>query len=388
MNKCNLVRDLLPLYVDDALSEDSRAFVERHLKACPACAEEAEKLKAPVPEEAALASVQTKKEQKENDRKRKDEPIRKIRRRFIVSTIAIALVAAGICGACAYTLSNIGNEIARKESLLRFDGWEETEGIIRTINTDRYPLTIDPSSEEHNETWCDLCGEKTYYEYTATPYQRESLNEEDDLLISFRVPFTMVGKPENAPFSFNYIHEETGIVYDEPALTFKRNYLDVSEIITRYSFPHLYKYIEQHPELYDPVQFALFVLNYDYSAIDRKSSDEEIAFANELRRTTSVYDLWGLEPDELRNVETDRDGIPILPSRTVTAIDGKYDGYAINNGEVLRVMLSVDDELWEFDWIYPYDWKEVPGDWEFFPIESLGGACSSFIYHLTFMHLV
>ena len=55
---------------------------------------------------------------------------------------------------------------------------------------------------------------------------------------------------------------------------------------------------------------------------------------------------------------------------------------------MLRVMLSVDGELWEFDWIYPYDWEEVPGDWEFFPIESLGGACNSFIYHLTFMHLV
>ena len=27
MNKCNLVRDLLPLYVDDALSEDSRAQI-------------------------------------------------------------------------------------------------------------------------------------------------------------------------------------------------------------------------------------------------------------------------------------------------------------------------------------------------------------------------
>ena len=388
MNKCNLVRDLLPLYVDDALSEDSRAFVERHLKACPACAEEAEKLKAPVPEEAALASVQTKKEQKENDRKRKDEPIRKIRRRFIISTISIALVAAGICGACAYTLSSIGNEIARKESLLRFDGWEETEGIIRTINAPGDSLTVNAISANHDESSCDLCGEKTYFEYTATPYQREYLNEEDDLLISFRVPFTMVGKPEGAPFSFNYIHEETGIVYDEPALTFKRNYLNVSEVVNRYTSPRLYRYLEQHPELYDPVQFALFVLNYDYSAIDRKSSDEEIAFANELRRTTSFYELWGLGQNELRSAKKDRDGIPILPSRTVTAIDGKYDGFAIDNGEVLRVMLSVDGELWEFDWTYPYDWRTVPGDWKFFPIESLTGTCAIFIYHLTFMHLV
>ena len=387
MNKCNLVRDLLPLYVDDALSEDSRAFVERHLKACPACAEEAEKLKAPVPEEAALASVQTKKEQKENDRKRKDEPIRKIRRRFIVSTIAIALVAAGICGACAYTLSNIGNEIARKESLLRFDGWEETEGIIRTINAKEHPLTVDAAGEGHNETACALCGDKTYCEYTATPYQRESLNEEDDLLISFRVPFPMTGKPESAPFSFRYIHEETGIVYDEPSLTFKRSYFDVSEVVTRYSFPRLYQYLKQHPELYDPVQFVKFVLSYDYSAVGRSSSDEEIAFANELRRTTSIYELWGVKQSDLIHPALDRDGIPILPTRTVTFIDGTYNGYAIDDGEVLRVVLSVDGERREFDWNYPYDWVAVPGDWQFFPLEYMGGVCADFIYHLTFTHL-
>ena len=164
-------------------------------------------------------------------KKHKEEPIRKIKRRFLISTIAIALAAACVCGACAFALAGIGNEIARKESLLRFDGWEETEGIIRTISAEEHPLTVNTDSKWHNETGCDLCGDKTYYEYTATPYQRESLNEEDDLLITFRVPFPMTGKSEGAPFSFRYIHEETGIVYDEPALTFKRNYFDVSEVV-------------------------------------------------------------------------------------------------------------------------------------------------------------
>ena len=387
MNKCNLVRDLLPLYVDDALSEDSRAFVERHLKTCPSCAGEAEKLKAPVPEEKALAALRVKKEQEAGGKKHKEEPIRKIKRRFLISTIAIALAAACVCGACAFALAGIGNEIARKEALLRFDGWEETEGIIRTISAEKHPLTVITDSKGHNESGCDLCGEKTYYEYTATPYQRESLNEEDDLLITFRIPFPMTGKPEGAPFSFRYIHEETGIVYDEPALTFKRNYFDVSEVVTRYSFPRLYQHLEQHPELYDPVQFVRFVLSYDYSAVGRSSSDEEIAFANELRRTTSIYELWGIKQSDLHRPTLDRDGIPILPTRTVTFIDGTYNGYAIDDGEVLRVVLSVDGELWEFDWDYPYDWEAVPGDWEFFPIELAGGVCADFIYHLTFTHL-
>ena len=34
---CNIIEDLLPLYVDDMVSEDSRQLVEEHLKACPTC---------------------------------------------------------------------------------------------------------------------------------------------------------------------------------------------------------------------------------------------------------------------------------------------------------------------------------------------------------------
>ena len=36
---CSVVKDLLPLYVDDALSPDSRAVVEEHLEGCEGCTE-------------------------------------------------------------------------------------------------------------------------------------------------------------------------------------------------------------------------------------------------------------------------------------------------------------------------------------------------------------
>ena len=34
---CEVVKDLLPLYVDEVLSDDSRHIVEEHLKACQEC---------------------------------------------------------------------------------------------------------------------------------------------------------------------------------------------------------------------------------------------------------------------------------------------------------------------------------------------------------------
>ena len=42
---CNIIEDLLPLYVDDMVSEDSRQLVEEHLKECTTCQKMMEEMK-------------------------------------------------------------------------------------------------------------------------------------------------------------------------------------------------------------------------------------------------------------------------------------------------------------------------------------------------------
>lgn len=42
---CDIIRDLLPLYVEQVVSDSSRNFVEEHLQQCPACQQELEQLK-------------------------------------------------------------------------------------------------------------------------------------------------------------------------------------------------------------------------------------------------------------------------------------------------------------------------------------------------------
>lgn len=37
MRNCNIIKDLLPLYKEDLLSQESKTFVEEHLKTCPEC---------------------------------------------------------------------------------------------------------------------------------------------------------------------------------------------------------------------------------------------------------------------------------------------------------------------------------------------------------------
>lgn len=47
-NDCKLVQDLLPLYVEAMVSEETQEFVEDHLASCADCRAEAERLKKPV----------------------------------------------------------------------------------------------------------------------------------------------------------------------------------------------------------------------------------------------------------------------------------------------------------------------------------------------------
>ncbi len=37
MNKCNIIKDLLPLYKENLLSDESKIYVEEHLQSCPDC---------------------------------------------------------------------------------------------------------------------------------------------------------------------------------------------------------------------------------------------------------------------------------------------------------------------------------------------------------------
>ena len=47
-NECSIVRDILPLYAENMVSEDTAEFVKEHLENCSACRAELEKMREPV----------------------------------------------------------------------------------------------------------------------------------------------------------------------------------------------------------------------------------------------------------------------------------------------------------------------------------------------------
>lgn len=82
MMNCEVIRDLLPLYVDDACSEETRRIIDEHTQTCPDCAN-------------MLKELQSH-EIEEDLREEKNEVIRYQARRFKRRSTAVGSVIAGL----------------------------------------------------------------------------------------------------------------------------------------------------------------------------------------------------------------------------------------------------------------------------------------------------
>ena len=117
---CNIIEDLLPLYVDDAVSEDSRQLVEEHLKECASCRK--------IQEEIIRENQFSLEQRKLSADERKKAEIRSlkkirsnIRRKRILSVVLSAVLVLGVCGFGHYWYYD------RESSL----SWEDTGITIK-----------------------------------------------------------------------------------------------------------------------------------------------------------------------------------------------------------------------------------------------------------------
>ncbi len=81
--KCEVIKDLLPLYVDGVVSDESRELIEEHLKTCPDCSEYCRLLQEETPEVSVAEFA--------------DEtvPLKKIKRRITRNQLLIAMIIIG-----------------------------------------------------------------------------------------------------------------------------------------------------------------------------------------------------------------------------------------------------------------------------------------------------
>ena len=85
MVSCNIIKDILPLYLDGVVSDDTKKMVEEHLKECDQCRNEAMTLKQdvvlPVSKSVRLAETEVVKGLKRQ----------LFRKKFFVSAISVIL---------------------------------------------------------------------------------------------------------------------------------------------------------------------------------------------------------------------------------------------------------------------------------------------------------
>lgn len=86
---CDVIKDLLPLYVDEVLSEDSNALIEEHLKSCDDCTTYFERLKGD-DNITGIEAVRIEENLEEM------EPLKKIKKR-LRRTITYLGITVGVC---------------------------------------------------------------------------------------------------------------------------------------------------------------------------------------------------------------------------------------------------------------------------------------------------
>ena len=120
---CNIIKDVLPLYLDGVVSEDTRQMVEEHLETCESCRKEASALKQDVvlPASKSVRIAETK----------VIEGLKKrfFKKKFIVSAVSVILTLVVLAG--VYSYMTMAKEcIPFDDSTFRF---EERDGRIYAV---------------------------------------------------------------------------------------------------------------------------------------------------------------------------------------------------------------------------------------------------------------
>lgn len=90
--ECDVMYDLLPLYMDGKVREDSRTFVKEHLQKCEGCKEIYEDM------QRIQESASEKEEMQEKIAVQKKQKIfAKLQRRFFLALAIYVLVIIGLC---------------------------------------------------------------------------------------------------------------------------------------------------------------------------------------------------------------------------------------------------------------------------------------------------
>lgn len=94
---CNVIKDMMPGYIDDLCSDDTRKIVEEHIKSCPSCRNMLSDMQKPVLADAALQAEYVKAK----------TPLKKIKQKHIKDIILTITMTAFVVIIFTFLVQNI-----------------------------------------------------------------------------------------------------------------------------------------------------------------------------------------------------------------------------------------------------------------------------------------
>lgn len=220
---CNIIGDMLPLYADDVVSEDTRTLVEEHLADCESCREKYEDMKRELCEQMELSAAQAEKQSLISVKK---ELKKKRIMTAILSVMAGIIIISVIVGLMNYIKIPVPYEEGRFEVYVSEKGGEECLFLEYNGKMHGYEQTAvtDVDSEEkimyiegYTTPWRSLLGGSE--SNTKNEIFCGTLNLEDGKIVELRYVTGDVDKLEDDSVllcSFAFSEEGTARIIDHP----------------------------------------------------------------------------------------------------------------------------------------------------------------------------
>lgn len=150
--ECSVVQDVLPLYLENMVSEGTKIFVEEHLKNCSDCAAEWERLKSGKQMDAAGMP------QRERDVKAITAVKKKIAKRLLKAVAVVCLVFAVLFSA-VLLYTGIGHPVMKEN--ISLSAKTDSEFSYITLKTEAgKSLCFDSKTEDILNDRNEVCGKR------------------------------------------------------------------------------------------------------------------------------------------------------------------------------------------------------------------------------------
>ena len=146
-NECNVIRDIMPLVLDRAASDESRELVEEHIRSCEECRKQYDAMKAELPEETR---AEYEEEQKQFTEALKTVRKTKLKRRIrLISLAALICLIAALAGAFAYYTLFLRSSAPVDNSLYSLSMCKLADGrFVLTVDSGRINFSTDTHCTE------------------------------------------------------------------------------------------------------------------------------------------------------------------------------------------------------------------------------------------------